>query len=898
MVSMKTRTVSEKKNADKVRARLNDDGSIILTIDGQKADPDYLSTSGAARILIRSYGSLRGDYDWRPQNQGEAASGFLLQAASMGLLDDMDGNPVKLVDGFHQIVVRGNLDKEDTSSFTLGIKGYNEEIRQILGSVALAGDALFMVAADNHARELMDMCSEKIKKDNLPLFFSMLLSKYDFVDIVLTGYTVIQRKPLLAQPALVFREIDEYGYLHVIPDSHVEGFAPGVVSENGIIKAVSISDEDRTIEIRDIMFTDDPVDKFRTMLGRNTKNSVYEENGHFIIDGPFAESFIASHFMELLSSFALYNPEVLSKYKIRYARPKIHFRFSSGIDFLEGESDVEIAGETMSLDRFLSSYSKNNGFVLLNDKSRAYIDKAFMKKLERIAKIKSGKAFVSAFDIPYIEELDDIDVQGDALERIKEFYSGFNSIKDRKYSTSIKSSRLRDYQEYGYQWLRYLHDTGMGGCLADEMGLGKTIQIIALLNDVSASRTDKPSLLIAPKSIIYNWLSEIDRFGINLHPFVYYGQERDAEKLRQFQSGIVISSYATIRNDIQKIAEKDFDYVILDESQMIKHFNTRTAQAVLNLRSEHRIAVSGTPIENDLGELYSLFRFINPAVFPTLAGFDRDYVKPIMNDDKDAERELKMKIYPFILRRMKNDVLSDLPDKTEQTAYIDMAAPHWDFYEKRRQELKERVEAEVHSAGFEKSSFIILQALTELRQIAALPEGKMETDTISAKREYLREVLPEITAAGHKALIFTSFLDTVEKLGEDLEEMGIGFVTMTGATRDRNSIVTRFQTDPDTKVFLMTLKTGGVGLNLTVADYVFIFDPWWNSAAEEQAINRTHRIGQHNPVFCYRMIAKGTIEEKILELQEIKRELSSALITSDGTALKSLSEEDIENLLR
>ena len=295
--------------------------------------------------------------------------------------------------------------------------------------------------------------------------------------------------------------------------------------------------------------------------------------------------------------------------------------------------------------------------------------------------------------------------------------------------------------------------------------------------------------------------------------------------------------------------------------------------------------------------LFSLFRFINPAIFPSLSAFERDFVKPIMNDDKEAEKELRMRIYPFILRRLKKDVLKELPEKTEQIAYIEMTDEHKAFYESRRIDLREKVDGELSRNGRDKSTFIILQALTELRQIAALPEGKMETDTISAKREYLKAVLPEITANGHKALIFTSFLDTIEKLGEDLSECGIGFVTMTGATQDRKNLVARFQTDPQTKVFLMTLKTGGVGLNLTAADYVFIFDPWWNAAAEDQAINRTHRIGQENPVFCYRLIAKDTIEEKILKLQNMKKELSSALITSDGTALKTLTEDEIEELL-
>ena len=338
--------------------------------------------------------------------------------------------------------------------------------------------------------------------------------------------------------------------------------------------------------------------------------------------------------------------------------------------------------------------------------------------------------------------------------------------------------------------------------------------------------------------------------------------------------------------------------MILDESQTIKHFSTKTAQAVLNLHSEHRVAVSGTPIENDLGELYSLFRFINPPVFPTLAGFERDYARPIMYDeDKDAEAELRKKISPFIMRRLKKDVLPDLPDKTEQTAYIELTEEHKRYYETRRAMMRQQIQESMHKSGIGGSAFIILQALTELRQLATMPEAKMETDTVSAKREYLKEVLPALSAAGHKMLIFSSFLDPIDAISGDLTALGIKHLIMTGATTDRKALVDKFQKDPEIKAFLMTLKTGGVGLNLTAADYVFIFDPWWNAAAEEQAINRTHRIGQPNPVFCYRLISRGTIEEKMLELQARKQKLSSSLISSDGDALKNLTEDEIRELL-
>ncbi len=879
-----------------VKAMLLKDGRACLITGNTCSCPDYRHFAGAERLLIKEFNALKSEWRNEGRSTVKCTDSFLRHASSSGLLIDEDGKPIKLKDGLFTISV--NIEEDEGKAAFSITAGGKKGIKPVTETMLKADDELIEITGSgNDIPRLRSYLEKPVKKENLPLFLSILLSLFDYLDITYKGYDIALRKPLHASPALIFKEIDEYGFLHILADYEVDGFPTGTVTANGITRAVSIIDEERTVEIRDIIFAKDSRAILYRLLGRGHKDAVYEENGLFIIEGEFAATFIEKNFLALLSSFKLYQAEVLSHYKVRYTRPRVHFRFSSGLDFLEGDCSVDISGYEMSLDVFLSSYRKDEGYVLLNDKSKVYVDTSFMQKLERVISRKNGKTVISAYDLPYLEQWEDADISGKAAERIKSFYKGLNDIGNMSISPEIRTSKLRPYQENGYRWLRYLHDKGMGGCLADEMGLGKTVEVIALLNDVCTAGNEKPSLLVAPRSIIYNWLSEIERFGINIRPVVYYGPERDPEKLKEERGSIIISSYAVIRNDMEIIKDLEFNYVILDESQIIKHFNTRTAQAVCSLKAEHRLALSGTPIENDLGELFSLFRFINPAIFPSPSAFDRDFVRPVMNDDKEAMKALRTKIYPFIMRRVKKDVLAELPEKTEQVAYIDMEEEHRAFYESRRRFLKEQVEKEISSGGVSRSSFIILQALTELRQIAALPEGKMETGHVSAKREYLMSVLPEITSASHKVLIFTSFLDTIEKLGRDLENEGIGYITMTGATRDREALITRFQTDPETKVFLMTLKTGGVGLNLTAADYVFIFDPWWNGAAEDQAINRTHRIGQKNPVFCYRLIAKGTIEEKMLELQNKKKELSSALITSDGMMLKFLSEEEITSLL-
>jgi SNF2 family DNA or RNA helicase len=308
--------------------------------------------------------------------------------------------------------------------------------------------------------------------------------------------------------------------------------------------------------------------------------------------------------------------------------------------------------------------------------------------------------------------------------------------------------------------------------------------------------------------------------------------------------------------------------------------------------------LSGTPVENNLSELYSLFRFLNPSMFGSIDDFNQYYALPIQREnDKEAMNELKRKIYPFILRRLKKDVLKELPDKIEQILYVDMSDEQKAFYEHRRQFYYETVRAQIAHKGIKQSQFYILQALSELRQIASIPESKTNDQIVSPKREILIESIMDAVANNHKILVFANFLNAIDCIAEDLEKEGLDYLIMTGATKDRKTLVDKFQNDDAYKVFLMTLKTGGLGLNLTAADYIFIFDPWWNQAAENQAIDRAHRIGQDKTVFSYKLITRATIEEKILQLQKIKSELFDNLISTDDASIKSLDEKDVEFVL-
>ncbi|MEI6387200.1 MAG: DEAD/DEAH box helicase [Spirochaetota bacterium] len=755
---------------------------------------------------------------------------------------------------------------------------------------------------------------------DLDLFLSLALSRFPGITVNYENYVTMQGPPRLARPALLFREVDSYGYLHVRPISILPGYPPGFLEDEEISLVAERNEEEHRLLVSEILFPRFADEEFRALLareGKAAKAAVLEESGHFILEGGFAEHFIASHITELVGRFTLLQSETLSAYRIKTARPRLRLNLSSGIDFLSGSASVEIDGELFTYADFLKRFHENS-YVTLADGTRAYPEAEAVSRLERVLRMSRGEeglVEVSFFDWPTLSRLPEVQAEGEAWKRPEEFYRGFNGIAERPGDFPVEGATLRHYQEFGVRWMDYLREQGLAGCLADEMGLGKTIQTIALLRAVhgagaqaqgkSRGRKKKAgpgsggriqSLIVMPRSLLFNWASEFSRFAPGLAVALYHGTDRDAEALGK--ADIVLTSYAIARNDVEVLLEREWCYLVLDESQTIKNAGAKTTAAILRLRARHRLALSGTPMENNISEIYSLFTFLNPGMFGSLSEFLKHYQRPIQErQDEDALRDLKARIYPFILRRLKKDVLPELPEKTEQVSWIDLDARHFAAYEKRRLELKAEIDTAIASGGIRKSSFLILTAFSELRRLASVPEAGNSMVGRSAKRESLLESLREVVDSGHKCLVFTNYIAGVEYVSEDLAALGIGHLTMTGATTDRATLVSRFQSDPEIKVFIMTLKTGGLGLNLTAADYVFIFDPWWNRSAESQAIDRTHRMGQKNPVFCYRLIAKGTIEERMLELQEKKAGLVGSLLSSDAEAFKALDEADIEYLL-
>ena len=873
-------------------------GDVPTVVGTGITDTDYRCYVGVMRKLIREWDKCETDTNASVLQKGDyrrPTTALLRIAAGNGFLRNEKKEALDYKPGLrHLSITVKPSDDGKNADVAISVEGEETAPLFLSETLVLTGTHLYEVPEmDKDICSTIPMLAGNLPKTKLAFCLSMLASDIPGAAILWDGYEVKERKPIVAENALFFRDINKFGHLFV--DSGISLPTFGFIRSKGLplSRLATIDDATHTVTLADIVFpTPAPEERLKELMGKKAAKSTHEEEGRFVFDGEMAVDFLKNKFSDLVASFTLYQTEVLRKYKIAYAKPSISFHMKSGIDFLEGTTNVSIENESFTLSSFLSLLEKQ-GFVKLSDGTDAFVGKEFVSRIERLITHKGGQDRISFYDLPIIEKEGYSFDDDTPIEEFTSFYKGINTLGEGKGKFPLKESKLRPYQEYGCKWLAYLDSHHMGGCLADEMGLGKTVQVIAFL--AGRKPNGKNSLLIAPKSILVNWEREVARFS-SMPTLIYHGSERNAVDLEKTKNTIIISSYATVRNDIKKFAALSFDYVILDESQNIKTERSQTTQAILLLQCDHKLAISGTPIENHLGDLFSLFRFLNPSLFPSEKLFNTNYAKPIASGNDEALADLKMKIYPFILRRTKQAVLPDLPPITEEVSMITMKENHFNAYEQRRLEIRKTLNAKVKQAGFEKSTFIILQALTELRQYATLPESKTGDDEISAKREYLSDTLPDIVQE-HKVLIFTNFLDTIEKIGEDLDTLGIGYLTMTGSTNNRQMLLDAFQNDPQYRVCLMTLKTGGVGLNLTAADYVFIMDPWWNVAAEEQAINRTHRIGQTNPVFCYRLIAKDTIEEKMLELQEKKSELASSLLQNDQAGVKKLTEADLDALL-
>ena len=575
---------------------------------------------------------------------------------------------------------------------------------------------------------------------------------------------------------------------------------------------------------------------------------------------------------------------------------------SSGIDWFDLLAEVDYGGGvTASLPKLLAALRRGDTMIRLGDGSFGLLPEEWLQRFAPLAGLGSaGEAETLRFRRNQAGLLDALlaaqpEVRVDAVfARIRDRVRSFSGIGAAEQPAGFVG-RLRDYQREGLGWMEFLRDFGFGGCLADDMGVGKTAQVLALL-ETRRAEGKGPSLVVAPKSLMFNWREEAARFTPQLRVLEHTGMDRDPARFGEHD--VVLTTYGTIVRDVAKLADREFDYVVLDEAQAIKNAATASAKAARLLRGEHRLALSGTPIENHLGELWSLFEFLNPGmlgeakVLKMAGGLAR-------NPSEESRTLLAHALRPFILRRTKQQVARELPEKTEQTVLCELEEAQRKQYDDLRRHYRETLLARVEKQGIGRSKMHVLEALLRLRQAACHP-GLLDpemTGEASAKLDTLMEQLTEVVEEGHKALVFSQFTSLLAIVRKRLEEEGVVYEYLDGATRDRQARVNRFQTEDSCGVFLISLKAGGLGLNLTAAEYVFLLDPWWNPAVEAQAVDRAHRIGQTRPVFAYRLIAKDTVEEKVLELQKSKRALADAIVGGDSTLIRDLKREDLELLL-
>jgi superfamily II DNA or RNA helicase len=504
--------------------------------------------------------------------------------------------------------------------------------------------------------------------------------------------------------------------------------------------------------------------------------------------------------------------------------------------------------------------------------------------------------------IGLINDLSEDGIAHVTLTRKLERLNDFDHIADTPMPLHFKGN-LRSYQLAGYNWFGFLREYNFGGCLADDMGLGKTIQTLAMLQKIKEedleNSTKSTSLIIMPTSLIYNWLNEAKKFTPQLRILAHTGGSRIKEVNHFIDYDIIITTYGITRIDTDIINNFYFNYIILDESQNIKNPSSKSFKAVRSLKSRHRLILSGTPVENSVGDLWTQLTFLNPGLLGTQSFFNEEYVQAIeKKKDEEKARKLQSIIKPFVLRRTKEQVADELPPKTEQIFYCDMTEDQAAYYEKTKSAYRNDLLSSMDDGTYRKKHVQLLQGLTALRQLANHPymiDEDYESD--SGKFKNVIHALDNVLKGGHKVLIFSQFVKHLNIFRKEFDKKHIHYAYLDGATKNRGETVSDFQNNPDLKVFLISIKAGGVGLNLTQADYVFILDPWWNPAVEQQAIDRSHRIGQEKKVFIYKFIAKDTVEEKILALQNRKKRLASSLITTEESFFKSLSKADIREIL-
>ncbi len=690
---------------------------------------------------------------------------------------------------------------------------------------------------------------------------------------------------LILQPAFVYNELEvNPGYFGDVIQPH-----------DGIVKIMQ-RNEAQEQEFMDLLQT------LHTDIQLNKKDKYYYLPGTSVLANNWFY-----RFTELMREWnvELMGFDTLKSLRVNVHKPETQIHVTSGIDWFDASVELKFGEQVVSIIEVKKALAQRQNFVKLGDGSIGLLPEEWLKKYSLLLKMgetKGNKVRLKKYHFSILDELlgeIDEDALQQELEVKKEKLEG---ILTNDYSHVMPpehlTATLRPYQLAGFQWLIFLNEAGWGGILADDMGLGKTVQTLTFFQHYKNEGKGSKFMVVCPTTLMYNWENEIKKFTPQLSHIIHHGPKRNADPGAYGGFDIIITTYGTMRSDIKAFKEIAFDYVVLDESQSIKNPQSQVAKSSLLLNSKNRLALSGTPVQNNTFDLYAQMNFLNPGMLGSREFFMSEFATPI---DKFREDEVKLQLrkltYPFLLRRTKEQVAKDLPEKTETILYCEMGPEQRKIYDSYKNIYRSQILGMIEERGMERSQLHILQGLTKLRQICDSPAIMNEEERFHNYSIKLDELSREITenVGDHKVLVFSQFLGMLALIRKKLEEDDINYVYFDGSSssREREEAIQEFQNNHECRVFLISLKAGGIGLNLTAADYVYIVDPWWNPAVEQQAIDRTHRIGQTKNIFAYRLICKDTLEEKMLQLQEHKRALAADLVSDDTAMMKRLTKDDI-----
>jgi non-specific serine/threonine protein kinase len=752
---------------------------------------------------------------------------------------------------------------------------------------------IFTLFATGDMRFPLSMKMEVVNKYIIPWMKKYPVDISDKLNIVMSTATMQSRVALseLNESNLMIRA--EYLYENTAVEYAADEDL--VIEEEGRIRIVKRNKEDET-KLHEFLRTLHP------SFARQRNNAYYYL--------PFDDVMKSGWFIAMMRKVneqgqSLHGLASLQKFRYTTHEPQFSVNITSAEDCFDLKVTVSWGDQQVSLKEIRMAILNWQDTIMLGDGTLGHIPEEWIKQYSLL--LRTGKEVDGVLKVSklHFALLEDIVAHLDSnsrkeIEDRKRTLIGFDSIAKVPLSKDINAS-LRPYQLSGFHWMQSLDELGWGGCLADDMGLGKTLQTISFLQFVKEKYPGCTQLVVCPTSLIFNWEGELQKFAPSMKFYRHYGTGRELKDAHIEEYDVVLTSYGVVRNDIEQLSGVLWQYIILDESQAIKNPDARITRAMQQLRSVNRLILSGTPVQNNTFDLYAQFNFLNPGQLGNREYFNREFAAPIDQfGNKERAAYLRKLVHPFILRRTKEQVATDLPDKTISVLWCTMEAGQRKLYNEYRDAYKTKLLKKIDEEGIASSGLDVLEGLLRLRQICDHPALVNTTEELQDSSVKINELVREVkeNAGNHKLLIFSQFTQMLHLIRNEFEQAGLEYCYLDGSTslNKRKEEVDRFQQSDSIKAFLISLKAGGVGLNLTTADYVYIVDPWWNPAAEQQAIDRAHRIGQQRKVFAYKMICKDSVEERILQMQERKKSLADDLIQEDTNFVKSLSRDDVEFL--